>query len=552
MNNQETSLRDHATGLSLGTVYVAWLVATARTLGFARDEGFYFRAASDYARWFALFFEKPAQAIDRSTVDAIWSSNHEHPAFVKSLFALSKLYLFDKWHLFSDMSTAFRFPAMVLSGMAIYVTYLFGARAYSRTAGFIAAVLLGLVPSVFYNAHLACFDAPILAMWTLTLYVYWRSVKERSIGFSLLLGVIYGLTLNTKHNAWILPFVIVPHALLVHRRAAGRALRLGMVPLPANLLAMFTIGPLVFFATWPWIWNDTFPRIQAYMAFHLNHEYYNMEFLGRNYFSAPSPRAYMPVMIAATVPTVTLALFFVGAFERVTTEVKRWLSFVHWQKPADPDPLHTDLLFTLAFFAAIGPWLFPKTPIFGGTKHWLTAYPFLCLFAGRGFDLVCTAAKGTPPIRSVFVARVVPLALGLCVLLGPFLITTHSHPFGLSTYVPFAGGVRGGATLGLNRQFWGYTTQSANVEYMEKHAPNGSRVFIHDTAWDSWERMRDETRVRPDLQAVGSPSEADIALVQHELHMAEVDYQIWTAFGTTSPTYVVAHDDVPIVSVYRR
>jgi hypothetical protein len=63
--------------------------------------------------------------------------------------------------------------------------------------------------------------------------------------------------------------------------------------------------------------------------------------------------------------------------------------------------------------------------------------------------------------------------------------------------------------------------------------------------------MSDERRVRPDLRAAASPSGAEFALVQHELHMAEVDYQAWVAYGTAAPVYVVQHDDVPIVSVYR-
>ena len=34
--------------------------------------------------------------------------------------------------------------------------------------------------------------------------------------------------------------------------------------------------------------------------------------------------------------------------------------------------------------------------------------------------------------------------------------------------------------------------------------------------------------------------------------MNEVDYSIWVAFGTDAPAYVVEHDGVPIVSIYRR
>jgi hypothetical protein len=64
--------------------------------------------------------------------------------------------------------------------------------------------------------------------------------------------------------------------------------------------------------------------------------------------------------------------------------------------------------------------------------------------------------------------------------------------------------------------------------------------------------MQQEGRVRADLRAVGSPSEADFSLVQHELHMNEVDYSAWVAVGTDAPAYVVQQDGVPIVSIYAR
>ena len=34
--------------------------------------------------------------------------------------------------------------------------------------------------------------------------------------------------------------------------------------------------------------------------------------------------------------------------------------------------------------------------------------------------------------------------------------------------------------------------------------------------------------------------------------MNEVDYSIWVADGTDAPVYIVEHDGVPIVSVYKR
>ena len=64
--------------------------------------------------------------------------------------------------------------------------------------------------------------------------------------------------------------------------------------------------------------------------------------------------------------------------------------------------------------------------------------------------------------------------------------------------------------------------------------------------------MEAEGRLPPGLQAVGAPGDAQIAIVQHELHMSEVDYDEWMAFGTDAPDYVLTHDGVPIISVYRR
>jgi hypothetical protein len=548
---------DHLVGAAMGAVYLAWLVVTAKTLGFARDEGFYFRAGRQYVRWYELLFARRREAFEQGTIDSIFSYNHEHPALTKSLFGLSWEYLHEKHRIFAEASTAFRFPGMVWAAIAIWLTYLLGARAYGRKAGVIAAVLVGLMPRVFYHAHLACFDVPIMCMWTLSVYVYWRSAQEKTLGWALLAGVVYGLTLLTKHNAWFLPAVYVPHAFVTQFRPFMRNLALGRILLPGSLVAMLVLGPLVFYAGWPWVWNDTLARVREYVEFHLNHEYYNMEFLGQNYNGPPSPSAYMPLMILATVPTVTLALAALGSFDRLRMLVLRTLSWLRSEFGKAPrgtyprDPAETDLLFFLAIAVPLALFLRPKTPIFGGTKHWLPAYPFLAVFAGRGFVMTLDAMKRAFSDLSARALLAAELGLGFILCLGPLAITSHSHPFGLSSYVPLVGGTAGGADLGLNRQFWGFTTQSVEP-YLAQNAPRHASVFIHDTAWDAWQELQAEGRVRPDLRGVGSPSEADFSLVQHELHMNEVDYQIWIAYGTIAPAFVLTHDNVPIVSVYKR
>jgi 4-amino-4-deoxy-L-arabinose transferase-like glycosyltransferase len=555
---EKVGWRDHLVGALLAVVYVAWLLTGARSLGFPRDEGVYFHAASDYIRWYRMLFEHGTDAFSRGAIDSAWGLNHEHPVLMKTLFGASWLFFHEKWHLFSDASTAYRLPGMAMGGLCLWIIYLFGARAFSRRAGLMAACLFALMPRVFFHAHLACFDVPITTMWTLCVYVHWRAQERRTLGWALLMGIVYGLTLETKHNAWFLPLALVPHAFFVHRNAILRGLKAGRLALPSSLVSMATVGPAVFVLLWPYLWNDTIGRIQWWVEFHLNHEFYNIEYLGRNYFGPPSPRSYLPVMIAATVPTVTLLLFLVGAGERIRVgflRLRAWGLGVLRKTVTDRpprDPRETDLLLLLSFGVAIAPWFLSRTPIFGGTKHWMPAYPVLALLAGRGFELVAAAMDRALPKLDARQRLGAHVSLAACVLAAPLAVTAHSHPFGLSTYVPLVGGTAGGATLGLNRQFWGFTTQSAAEQYLNTQTPKNSTVFILDTTFDAWGRMIDEGRVRQDLRVTMAPGEAMYSLVQHELHMSEVDYDIWAVYDDDAPVYVVTHDSVPIVSVYRR
>jgi hypothetical protein len=207
-------------------------------------------------------------------------------------------------------------------------------------------------------------------------------------------------------------------------------------------------------------------------------------------------------------------------------------------------------LWALCVLASYFMWLLPDTPIFGGTKHWLTAYPFLALFAGYAFSrLVARLGASTssrPKLRAA-----APYALAFCTLLGPLMMTWHSVPWGLAAYMPIVGGAPGAATLGLNRSFWGYTTGSV-TGYLNENASRGDRVFLHDTALDSFRMLQRDGRLRKDLKPVGAVAGSKFALYHHEQHMSRVEYMIWVDYGTTTPAYIGNYDGVPIIWVYRR
>src|SRR4051812_41599839 len=106
---------DFALAVGIFVAYLTWLLMSARQLGYARDEGFYFQAARSYEAWFELLRRDPAFALRRENVDRYWALNHEHPALIKSLFAWSHRFLWSGLQLFREQGTAYRFPSMVLS-----------------------------------------------------------------------------------------------------------------------------------------------------------------------------------------------------------------------------------------------------------------------------------------------------------------------------------------------------------------------------------------------------------------------------------------------------
>ena len=70
--------------------------------------------------------------------------------------------------------------------------------------------------------------------------------------------------------------------------------------------------------------------------------------------------------------------------------------------------------------------------------------------------LVSGLAAALPAMRDRW-RRLAPAALAALVCLPAVVETRRSHPDGLSHYNLLAGGFAGGATLGMNRQYWGYS-----------------------------------------------------------------------------------------------
>ena len=572
---------------------VAWMLAVEGKQGIGRDESQYFRAGERYYGFFESVWEnlaagKPGKAFEAANVDAYFSDNHEHPALMKILFGLS----WRAFHrcdcntakrglhpipikgkhvtlpLFKRESTAFRFPAILMAGLGVALVFGLSRRVLPVWPSVVAAVLSVAQPHHFFHAQISCFDVPITVMATLVAFAYFKSL--RSAKWGILCGIFYGLALATKHNAWLMPFFLLPHYLWIRRRDF---LRLRPPRVPLAFLSMLTLGPLVLFVAWPWLWHSPIKRSQEWVVRHTQHEHYNFEYLGRNW-NLPSKdtnlkllRMTFPFVSGGlTMPVTTLALCAVGTAVFIRRRKKAGtpdavlLDDGHdesarksFLRPGADVDLAPGLFLLIHIMGPVLIVALPETPIFGGVKHFMPGMPFLCVVAGAGVAWLLKVGRDV--LSESRLRRALPAALSIGLFLPAVAETQRSHPDGLGHYNLIAGGFAGGATLGMNRQFWGYSVLPI-LPWMKEHRPPSNRVYWHDVLHDALTMYMRDDRLPLGMGDVGVGehvlANSDLGIVILEKHFSLYEVLAFEAYNTTRPSLVYSHEGVPFVVVYER
>lgn len=525
-----------AAGVALGTLV---LLAATSTQGFVRDEGYYFRAAREYHGWFEelwrnLWEGRALDSFSDASVRRHFGYNTEHPGFVKLLMGWTWK-VFHVWLGWTGHATGYRLASMSLVAVGNAFLYLWGARLFDRRVGLLAVALFLASPHVFYHAHLAAFDGPIVGLTVASAYAFWRSLSARA--WIVPAGLLWGLALATKHNAVFLVATFGLAVLLGRWRELGfsRGGGLRLPALPLAFLAMLVLGPLVLYVFYPYGWPDPLARLAAYYRFHLNHEHYPVDYFGTLYFEPPFPWSFPFVMSLVTVPLPVLVTGLAGvvlalrAAWRATDERER----IGW--------------WLLLLCVAVPPAIIavPSVPIFGGTKHWMPMMPFFCLLGAWAIREGAAGVRAALPRTGVWLA---PLIVALVVLM-PALETARTHPLGHTYFNELALGHQGGAALGMPRTFWGGDAREL-LDVVNTRARPGARVFGHRMNFYDFQAYQADGLLRADLRWVGDLRQAEWAFINHQREYQDEEYAVWELTGDERPVAVLEYDGVPIVSVY--
>ncbi len=443
-------------------------------------------------------------------------------------------------------ATAMRLPAILFAALAVVFTFLLGVELFGWLPGLLGAAAFLFVPRHFFHAHLTAFDMPIVAAQLMTLYAFWRSLRDRR--WALAAGLMWGVALLTKHNAFFLPVALLSWWIWTGRdqlRVARRGWRvdLRLPRLPLALLVMPALALPMLFSFWPKLWYDPMRAVRDYFNFHLSHEHYMQWYFGEPLQVPPFPVELPFTLTGITVPEVFLLLTVVGLFAmRPTVGWRAWWANLRALRPVG----RREKALAFALFNGLIPILViaaPSTPIFGGIKHWMTGMPFVLLIAGYGLSRVMMAL----PARAVLAP-----ALALVVFAQPVGASIESTPFGTGYYSSLlGGGIQGAADRQSMRMYWGHTSLQV-LEWLNANAPRRARVFFQNTTWDAFTMYQRMGLLRQDVRYSDTPGASQLALIEPQKAFSELDRDVRRAYGVAGPAREVSWRGVPFLKVYVR
>lgn len=506
---------------------------TTSDYGIAWDEPPYFHASDLHIQWLVEFGKNSVggelgKSLQDETLKAAWHWDPyhvPHPPFSRVISGLTKA-LFSP-HL--DKFVAYRLGPALFFALLVTVMYLWMAELFNRWTGFFSALTLVLTPNLFGFAHLAVTDMPLTAVWFLTVYCFWKGLKDWR--WSVALGVVWGLALSTKFPALLIPIPLLLWAHLYHRQSYAN-----------NLFCIIFLSPFVMIATQPYMWHQTSLRILEFLYEGLSRAYrpetsYAIFFFNRLYSTSQLPWYYPFFVVGVTTPELFLALSLLGAIAIAWLRTQR-------------DVMVLFLLNSL-FIPFLG--TVPGAVLHDGVRQLLSTLPFLAGLSGAGFYLltqwVKERAERIPPLGKIksLQPKVVGAAFVLF-LFPPALDLFLYHPHELSYYNRLVGGADGAFRRGLEATYFMEAFTPDFLRFLNDKLPANAPINASFANF-MFAYYQKENRLRKDIRVVDKDGEFDY-------YVLLTRRSVWSRkerklFSNHLPFAAVRLGDVPLASVYK-
>lgn len=470
-----------------------------------------------------------------------WFLEHDgkgHPPLSDILSSVFNQILFKQLGLINDIDS-YRVYGIFLAAILVGLIYWWGAKAYGKFAGFLAAIALSTYPLFWSEAHFNSEkDIPETVFWVLTIFSVWKGLVNQSSKWILLSGLFFGLALGTKFNILFASFVLTAWIAIFFGvnffKNSIQGLKSYRKVFLASLFAPL-IGIFIFFISWPYLWSDPLGNAANVVGFYK--ELGITKSQDPNFLGPMGTNSYPLQWIIYTAPPVTLTFAALG----IAVAAKRL------RKEKDK----ISVLFLLMLFVPIIRVSLPGTTIYGGVRQIMEYIPALAILAGlgglavRNALLVLTLKMNFPKIiiNILIILTFLPITIKLIKI----------HPNENVYFNQLIGGLSGAKQR--NFPSWGHTFGAAyrqGFAWINKNAPKDSKVVFVYELLPNFPKIF----VRGDIDLHNSHRSGYLMLGEYAITLVyqgteNRSYYDMYLNNFLNPVYQVAVDDVAILKVWK-
>lgn len=506
--------------------------ATSKDYGVTWDEPPYFHATDLHMRWLAdsmenMIWGELRKSLDDQTIKDAWHWNPynvPHPPFSRIVSGFAR-YISS---LFLGKISAYRLGPALFFALLVTVMFVWMKELFGRATGLFSALAVILTPNLFGYAHIAVTDLPLATMWFLTTYSFWKGLG--SWKWSVALGIVWGLALATKFPALLIPAPLILWAHLFHRDKYVN-----------NLFALLSLAPIVMVATQPYLWHQTGLRVLEFLYEGISRGYrletnFGVFFFNQILQSNQLPWYYSFFLVGVTTPEPIAILALLGMASLVWSKEQRSAGVL--------------LSANAGLILLLG--LMPGAVLHDGVRQMLPALPFIAALAGVGFYRIAVAlqrfAQNNLALRSIEKIDVKVLAiLFILVSFSPALDLYLSHPFQLSFYNRFVGGIRGAYLHGLETTYFMEAFTPAFLRTMNERIPANASINAAFANF-MFGYYQKEGLLRRDIKIIDGKASDYLVLLNRRSALSPRQRHLID--GAAKPYISITVAGVPLVSVF--
>lgn len=346
---------------------------------------------------------------DTYDFNSIIASEGGHPPLNGIFAAFTNYILFQRLHLLGDLE-AYHFFEIFTSFLIVLGISFFVYREFGVFPAVVAGISLASYPLFFSESHFNIKDPPEAAFFGLTIILFYFGIVKNNWKLIIVSAVFSAFALGTKFNALFLA-PILGAWLVFHLITLLIAKRRGVIskrdfrkflPLVFSLIVYPAITLGIFYALWPFLWNDTLVNLNKVIS------YYKQ--IGTSVPGEMAPfivkgwNTYPIIWIIYTTPIPILFLSTVGVVRSLFKTLKgNGLS----------------LLVLLWFMVPILRVSWPNMVIYGGVRQIMEYIPPMAILAGIGAGWLIDFVKkvsGGKRLAANFVRMLVVASLLFVVL----------------------------------------------------------------------------------------------------------------------------------------